>query len=47
MNYAQYHQGKDDENRAVRVPYLFCSDEWESSLVSCHALIKVLTLLKS
>ena len=37
MNYAQYHQGKDDENRAVRVPYLFCSDEWESSLVSCHA----------
>ena len=25
-----------DADRAVRVPYLFCSDEWESALLSCR-----------
>ena len=37
MNYADFLSGKNDGNRAVRVPYLFCSDEWEGGLVSCHA----------
>ncbi|MEE2756990.1 MAG: zinc-dependent metalloprotease [Myxococcota bacterium] len=37
MNYAQYLNGLSEENRVVRVPYMFCSDEWESGLVSCHA----------
>ena len=36
MNYADFKAQKNDEDRAVRVPYLFCSDEWESGLVSCH-----------
>ena len=25
-----------DPGRHVRVPYLFCSDEWEGALLSCH-----------
>ena len=29
MNYADFLSGKNDGNRAVRVPYLFCSDEWK------------------
>ena len=31
-------RNRDDvDERKLRVPYLFCSDEWESGLVSCHA----------
>lgn len=42
MNYQDYLDEKNsatppEGGRAVRVPYLFCSDEWESGLVSCHA----------
>lgn len=33
---AQREQSNFDE-RILRVPYLFCSDEWESALLSCHA----------
>ena len=27
---------KDEDKKYVRVPYLFCSDEWESALLSCR-----------
>ena len=37
MGYADYVEQKGAEDRRVRVPYLFCSDEWESGLISCHA----------
>ena len=42
MNYQDFLKQKDaaeqpEGGRVVRVPYLFCSDEWESGLVSCHA----------
>ncbi len=37
MAYDDYLDAKDDTDRPVRVPYLFCSDEWEGGLVSCHA----------
>ena len=37
MNYGQYQLNRTEDNRVIRVPYLFCSDEWESGLVSCHA----------
>jgi hypothetical protein len=33
---AQRNQG-DYAKRKLRVPYLFCSDEWEGGLVSCNA----------
>lgn len=37
MNYADFLDQKDASDRAVRVPFLFCSDEWEGGLLSCHA----------
>ncbi len=37
MGYADYLAQKDAPDRRVRVPYLFCSDEWEGGLISCHA----------
>ena len=40
MLYEDYIQQRNQSNyqqRKLRVPYLFCSDEWESGLVSCHA----------
>ncbi len=37
MSYADFLDQKDAEDRAVRVPFLFCSDEWEGGLLSCHA----------
>lgn len=37
MSYAEYLEQKDRDDRAVRVPYLFCSDEWIEGLLSCHA----------
>ena len=42
MKYREYEaqRKRADElgtGRFVRVPYMFCSDEWETSLVSCRA----------
>lgn len=37
MGYADYLAQKGLDDRKVRVPYLFCSDEWEGALISCHA----------
>jgi hypothetical protein len=38
MSYADFLEGKEGgEDRAVRVPFMFCSDEWEGGLLSCHA----------
>lgn len=40
MLYEDYIAQRQDPNfseRKLRVPYLFCSDEWESALLSCHA----------
>lgn len=37
LPYADFLESKGREDRPVRVPYLFCSDEWESGLLSCHA----------
>lgn len=37
MAYDDYLAEKSGSDRPVRVPYLFCSDEWEGGLVSCHA----------
>ncbi len=37
MGYADYLDQKGENDRKVRVPYLFCSDEWEGALISCHA----------
>jgi hypothetical protein len=38
MSYADYLLEKeaDTADRAVKVPYLFCSDEWEGGLLSCR-----------
>ncbi len=38
MRYADYLDARaaDGEDRPVRVPYMFCSDEWESGLLSCR-----------
>ena len=40
MLYEDFLKQRDQSDvagRRLRVPYLFCSDEWESGLVSCHA----------
>ncbi len=40
MLYEDYLKQRENPNfdeRRLRVPYLFCSDEWESALLSCHA----------
>lgn len=40
MLYEDYLAQRDQSDyaaRKLRVPYLFCSDEWESTLLSCHA----------
>lgn len=36
IRYADYLDGKSEPNRRIKVPYSFCSDEWESGLISCH-----------
>ncbi|MCA9538554.1 MAG: zinc-dependent metalloprotease, partial [Myxococcales bacterium] len=38
MPYPEYLEEKEANptDRPVRVPFLFCSDEWEGGLVSCH-----------
>jgi hypothetical protein len=36
-DYIAQRQSPDFTGRKLRVPYLFCSDEWESTLLSCHA----------
>jgi hypothetical protein len=40
ISYADYVDQREaagpDGDRLVRVPYMFCSDEWESGLVSCR-----------
>ena len=36
-DYLAQRQQPNFEERVLRVPYLFCSDEWESALLSCHA----------
>jgi hypothetical protein len=39
MLYEDFLAQRDQESfadRKLRVPYLFCSDEWESALISCH-----------
>lgn len=37
--YADYLGARagDDADRPVKVPYLFCSDEWEEGILSCNA----------
>ena len=39
ISYADYVDARsaDGGGRPVRVPYMFCSDEWESTLISCRA----------
>ncbi len=37
MHYVDFLEQKDGEDRPVRVPFMFCSDEWEGGLLSCHA----------
>ena len=36
-DYLKQRQNPNFTERKLRVPYLFCSDEWESALLSCHA----------
>ena len=36
-DYLEQRQRPEFSERKLRVPYLFCSDEWESALLSCHA----------
>ena len=36
-DYLEQRQAPNFAERKLRVPYLFCSDEWESALLSCHA----------
>ena len=35
--YLEQRRNPSFDERRLRVPYLFCSDEWESALLSCHA----------
>ncbi|MCA9543919.1 MAG: hypothetical protein KC613_05995, partial [Myxococcales bacterium] len=37
MHYVDYLEAKGGEDRPIRVPFMFCSDEWEGGLISCHA----------
>ncbi|MEE2786016.1 MAG: hypothetical protein VX589_01680 [Myxococcota bacterium] len=36
VNYGEYTASKTSNDRLIKVPYLFCSDEWSGGLVSCH-----------
>ena len=35
MPYADYLEARSGNDRPMRVPFLFCSDEWEGGLLSC------------